>query len=331
MERVVSTMFIITHNKDFVKWSEKKTSSIAIAHRMIEAGFRKRGYLMLDCGKFIEMKYCPDCGKSFVSSAMMCRDRLCPTCQWRLSIRRFAEMCCTLSYIEDLDEKNTAFWTVTLRNCPIDQLKFTIQRMNEAWHRVLSRKTFKHHVSGWARSLEVTYNPERNDFHPHFHIIVMTDGVLSEGEFYTVLRKEWKESLRISYDPITDFEFIKDRQNRLDNDAFIHAVSETYKYTMKSKSLLEMPLSAFKGYVNGIAGVRVASYGGKIKEARKLLGYDDNENEEEVSRSKCECGADLQVALLQWSLEAGQYQLVKEALRVQSPEVYNDAYSESFA
>lgn len=324
-------MFIISHNEAFVKWAEKKTDSISVAHKMIEAGFRKRGYFMLECGKFIEMKYCPDCGKSFISSAMLCRDRTCPTCQWRLSLRRFAEMCNTLPLIEDFDEQATAFWTVTVRNCSTSSLRYTIKAMNDAWHRVLSRKTFKQHVTGWARSLEVTWNEETNTFHPHFHVIVMTDGALSEGEFQQRLRKEWRESLRVSYDPITDFKFIKPRDCRLDNDAFYHAIAETYKYTVKSKSLLAMPMTTFRDYVNGMAGVRIASYGGKIKEARKMLGYNDDEDQEEISRIKCDCGADLRVALLQWSLDSGQYTLVKEAVRIQSPEVYQDAFDPSFA
>jgi plasmid rolling circle replication initiator protein Rep len=323
-------MFIISHNEAFVKWSEKKTANVAVAHKMIEAGFRKRGYLMLDCGKFIETKYCPDCGKSFISSAMLCRDRLCPTCQWRLSIRRFAEMCNTLALIEDFDESTCAFWTVTVRNCRLSELKATISLMNQAWHRVLQRKTFKKHVSGWARSLEVTYNASRNDFHPHFHVIVMTDGALTEGEFYTALRREWKESLRISYEPVTEFHYFRADESRLDNDPFIKAILETYKYTMKSKDVLEMPISAFRAYVNGITGVRVASYGGKIKEARRALNYNDDDNEEEISRIQCDCGAELRVALLQWSFESGQYNLVKEAVRVQSPEVYQDAFDAVF-
>lgn len=324
-------MFIISHSPEFVKWADKKTANIAIAHKMIEAGFRKRGYLMLECGKFIETKYCPDCGKSFISSAMLCRDRLCPTCQWRLSLRRFAEMCNTLSFMVDFEEASCAFWTVTVRNCALEDLKGTITKMNQAWHRILQRKTFKNHVTGWARSLEVTYNPERRDFHPHFHVIVLTDGSMSEGDFYRTLSKEWRESLRADYQPITDFRYIKPEESRLDNDTFVGAILETYKYTMKSKDVLDMPIRAFRAYVNGIAGVRIASYGGKIKEARRMLNYTDDENEEEISRIKCDCGADLRVALLQWSFEAGQYRLVQEAVRVQSPEVYNDAFATSFA
>jgi hypothetical protein len=62
-----------------------------------------------------------------------------------------------------------------------------------------------------------------------------------------------------------------------------------------------------------------------------MLGYNDDENEEEISRIKCDCGAELRVALLQWSLDSGQYNLVKEAVRIQSPEVYQDAFDPSFA
>ena len=319
-------MFIISHSEAFVKWSSKKAENVAVAHKMIEAGFRKRGYQMLDCGKFIETRVCPDCGKSFISSAMLCRDRMCPTCQWRLSLKRFAEMCATLSAITDLGDYHSAFLTLTVKNCKPGELRETIREMSKAWNRLLQRVTFKKHVAGWARSVEVTYNEERKTFHPHFHCILLTDGYFSEGGFHSQFRKEWQEVMQVDYEPITDFQWIRDRESRVDNDTFVKAILETFKYISKTKLVVTMPTDVFRKYVNGISGLRLASYGGVIKDMRKELQLAEDEEIEEESRLVCDCGAELRVALLQWSFESGMYNLVKEAVQVQAPEEYQEIF-----
>jgi hypothetical protein len=63
--------------------------------------------------------------------------------------------------------------------------------------------------------------------------------------------------------------------------------------------------------VQAIQGVRFVSYGGIIKEARKQLGYKDNDEDGddiELNKDACTaCGAALVKAVLQWSLTEGQY------------------------
>lgn len=297
----------------FCKWSAKKRQNMAVSDKMIDAGFRKRGYLMKECGTFLQYKFCPDCGKSFISSANLCRDRLCPTCAWRLSLKRFAEMCQVVNSLNECDLGAVGFLTLTVRNCRPENLGYTIRKMAEDWNRMISGRKIKYLVSGWARSLEITYNEKNNTFHPHFHIIVLLDDFIGEGETNVFFRKAWNRACRLDYEPITDFRMIDARteSTATDNNKIYDAICETFKYSVKDKELENMPVQTFREFVQAVSGVRFVSYGGIIKQARKDLNLKetetDEENEIELSRDKCTCGAELLQMVCEWSFTESQY------------------------
>lgn len=307
-------MNIITQEVGLVKWTDKKKDNLKISKKMIDAGFQERGLRMKFCGQFLEMKYCPDCGKSAVSSANLCRDRLCPTCSWRLSLKRFAEMCSTISLINDLECFNAGFLTLTVKNCKPENLGFTLKEMAKAWNRMLSNRDLKSYIYGWARSVEVTYNHRTGEFHPHYHIILLYDPGCAEGTLRGLTNRLWSESCRFDYTPVTDFRIIKaddDEGTNIDNENLTKAILETFKYAVKSKEVENMPIGAFRHLVNGIAGVRMVSYGGLIKDARKELGFKKDELTEsdgEIQKMEnCTCGQHMQKAVLKWSFTDQQY------------------------
>lgn len=303
-------MDIISQSEPLVKWSEKKKKSLKVSAKMIDAGFKSRGIRMQNCGDFINFKICPDCGKSYISSTNLCRDRLCPTCAWRLSLKKFAEMCCTLQSIEGLHSYGAGFLTLTVRNCSPQGLGMALKKMAADWNRMLQQTAIKGLFVGWARSVEITYNPKKKSFHPHFHIIVLYEELLSVGEMHEMLRKAWNKAARLDYEAITDFRAIESSDANLDNDGFYSAIVETFKYAVKSDDIEEMDIPTFRTFVQAIQGVRFVSYGGIIKEARRNLGYKETDDDEDIEFTKdaCgACGAELIKAVLQWSLTDGQY------------------------
>lgn len=304
-------MNIIPQNEPLVKWTEKKKKSLKIAAKMIDAGYKARGLRMQNCGDFINFKVCPDCGKSYISSTNLCRDRLCPTCAWRLSLKKFAEMCCTLQTIGDLQSYAAGFLTLTVKNCTPSGLNMALKKMAQDWNRMLQQKICKDTFLGWARSVEITYNEKTRTFHPHFHIIVLYEPLLTVGEMNARLRKSWNKAARLDYEAITDFRAIEAEGTSIDNDAFYSAIVETFKYAVKSDDMVGMDMPTFRAFVQAIQGVRFVSYGGVVKEARKQLGYKDNDEDEsdiELNKDACTaCGAALVKAVLQWSLTEGQY------------------------
>lgn len=311
-------MSIITNNDPVVKWKEKKRKNMIIARRMCDAGFEDRGKRMMFCGTFLTMSKCPECGRSSVSSANLCRDRLCPTCGWRLSLKKFSEMCATLQTMTDINDYQAGFLTLTVKNCRPENLRYTIEKFSEDWNRFLAQRTIKPIMWGWARSLEITYNARTREFHPHYHIIVLTKNEYDQKTLQTLFKSRWQTAARLPYEPITDYREIGGKNGKaanIDMEDFVKAILETYKYAVKSDEVEQMPLDIFRQFVSAISGIRFCSYGGAIKRARKNLGFQDKEEpEQEAAKIRCNCGAEMVQEVLQWSFTEGEYKTLKKML-----------------
>lgn len=221
-------------------------------------------------------------------------------------------MCQVVNTLTEADLATVGFLTLTVRNCKPENLGYVIKKMNEDWNRMLAGRKIKALVTGWARSLEITYNEKTNQFHPHFHIIVLMNDFLGEGETNKFFRKAWDKACRLDYEPITDFRMIDGslESTAVDNDKIYKAILETFKYSVKDKELENMPMQTFREFVQAISGVRFVSYGGVIKQARKALDIketDEDGEDIELSRDKCTCGTELLKMVCEWSFTEGQY------------------------
>jgi triphosphoribosyl-dephospho-CoA synthetase len=79
--------------------------------------------------------------------------------------------------------------TLTIPNCKAEQLKDTIDLMNQTVRRITDMFRKRKLMFRAVRKLEVTYNDLRNDYHPHFHFVV-------EGEEQSsLLLSEWLRRL----------------------------------------------------------------------------------------------------------------------------------------
>ena len=318
-------MVIISQIPAAVKWTEKKHNSLAVASALARAGLIERAQRMKQCGRWLTVEKCPECGKSHVSSASLCRDRLCPTCAWRLNLKRFAEMMACAGLITDMGAFTPAFLTLTVRNVRADKLRETLSKMAEDWNRFINRPKTKELVRGWARALEITYNRESHTFHPHYHIILLQDSDIlwmrgmTPAECQTYYRSAWKKASRLDYEPITDYREIHPKNGdsgMCDSDKLAAAISETFKYATKSRDIEDMSAAELREYAAAISGIRMTAYGGIIKKARAKLGYhgDDLSETDTEPHIKCTCGSDMVKMIAQWSFERGQYEFLTEFL-----------------
>ena len=339
---------IITDKSAKVKWTEKKEKNIEISRRLLKLSalaedraeilqrdgkdgdaltermraetYRKRGWRMKECSRFINISVCPDCGRSIASSATLCRDRVCPTCAWRLSAKQSAEMVQALAFINDIEDYDALFLTLTVRNCDETQLSPTLEMMSKAWNKMLARSKNRRLIKGTARSVEVTYNAKAKTFHPHYHIIMLVEkDERTVSELSSYFNKEWQTATNNTYQPITDLRRIENstllEYDKKDAEFYKKAILETFKYTIKDDSLADMPLSSFRYYVDGIQGKRLVAYTGIIKEARKQLDYND-ELEDETEALKCpDCNADMLSAIYEWSFSEKTYKRFEEKIK----------------
>ena len=291
-----------------LKWTQKKLRAKEISAKMMKIGEVPRALRMANCGEIISGGVCADCGHLSVKYANLCRDRLCPVCTWRLSMRRFANMYTIVQGLRcAYPEAGWGFVTLTAKNCKPEKLKMMLNCMFYTWNCIASSKKFKERVAGWARSLEITYNQKTNTLHPHFHILVMyPEGTCGDLEYITrrwVKTIPWYanengQNVEIILEAGGESEIGWKVDDNPEDDATVDAILETYKYSIKDKDIGDMPLSTFRDTVEAIKGRRLVAFGGTVKEyAREsqMLDMDDANDEDESqieSRlSKCyKCG-----------------------------------------
>jgi hypothetical protein len=102
-----------------------------------------------------------------------CKNRWCLVCS-RIRTAQLIKQ--YLPLLQTWPEKQ--FVTLTIPNCPGDQLEATIAQMKSGFDTIRRGMTMQHRRGLRSaplvalRKLECTYSPGRRDFHPHFHLIV---------------------------------------------------------------------------------------------------------------------------------------------------------------
>jgi plasmid rolling circle replication initiator protein Rep len=117
-----------------------------------------------------------------------CKNRFCLVCCRIRSMQLFKQFA---SVLDSWPEKHLV--TLTLPNCAADDLASTIRQMKEGFDTIRRRFAMQHRRRQRAaplqalRKLECTNNPDRNDYHPHFHLVVPDLATANE------LRTSWLE------------------------------------------------------------------------------------------------------------------------------------------
>lgn len=170
--------------------------------------------------------------------ASFCRVRFCPVCQSRRSLMWRARFFTALpKLMEDYPKYRYLFLTLTVKNCPIGELRATVGEMNKAWQRMSKLKIFP--ATGYIRSTEVTRGKD-GTAHPHFHALLLVPSSYF-GKNYLNQDKWtelWQNSARLNYTPIVDVRAVKPYSNQTTEDAIKLALIETLKYTVKDNDLV---------------------------------------------------------------------------------------------
>jgi plasmid rolling circle replication initiator protein Rep len=203
-----------------------------------------------------------------LQSARFCRVPRCPVCQWRRQQMWRAKAFKVMPKI--LKNYPTARWlflTLTVRNCPVVELRSTLAHMNQSWARLTQLKLFP--ATGWLKSVEVTrvwdcYDAGKfvgrhgstwvdkwetlnkcklrlvstEDSHPHFHVLLMVPpGYFGRNYLnHEKWTQMWAKSLRVDYVPVVDIRAVNSLTGA--NAGMFEAVMETIKYSVKPSDVL---------------------------------------------------------------------------------------------
>ena len=273
-------------------WSKKKAMNLQVAklYRRImdedDTGMlltETRYRTLLECGD--RLIFGEAGGNKKLVRANFCRMRLCPICNWRKSLKMFAQV----SRISEelLKEKSTTrflFLTLTVRNCKGDELSQTIDVMNKAFKFLFTEgQTFaasseiKKNLLGYLRAMEVTYNSKRNDYHPHLHILLavkpayFSRGYISQASW----RNIWARAMKLDYEPQVNIKAVK--------NVSPNVIAEVAKYPTKIAEIAqikdeEQAVEAIEVLHRSLKSRRLVTFGGCFREIAKKLKLDDVEN-----------------------------------------------------
>ena len=245
-------------------------------------------------------------------SANFCRERLCPMCEWRRSIKVFWQVSKIMDVVrEEYPDLVPVFLTLSVRNCKGSELAAVLDMMFRGWYRMQNHRKFKRIIAGFFRALEITVNPDKviterlyaklkkyydgiglgvgdenpvyDTYHPHFHVILLVDrsyfGKSNPDYMHTQDWVQlWRTSCGLGYDPVCDIRKVhRAASGRV-------KVAEVAKYTLKDMEFIREDKPGWMdGTVSAMSGAlrgrRLVAYGGIMKRIYNELGFSKTEDD----------------------------------------------------
>src|SRR5699024_9958463 len=100
------------------------------------------------------------------------KNRFWSICAWKKSRKDTLALSVMMAYLKLEKKKEFIFLTLTAPNVRAEELNDEIKHYNHSFKKLMERKEVKNIVKGYDRKLEITYNEERDDYHPHFHVLI---------------------------------------------------------------------------------------------------------------------------------------------------------------
>lgn len=242
-----------------------------------------------ECGNFLSFISNKDKTNFRLVGGNFCKNRFCPICSWLKARKNAFEILELLKAIEKKENKLFIFITLTVPNVVGSELRNKITEMNISFKRLFQAEEFKAINKGFIRKLEVTYNDERDDYHPHFHCLVAVNKSYFKSRDYLSKRRLlelWQKATRDN--SITQVDIKPVRMNS------IKEVMEIATYSAKQNELYSSK-NVFDNFYEGLFRKKLITFNGLFKEYRKLqelkkLEIQDEELESLKEKASFELG-----------------------------------------
>lgn len=281
------------------KYQVLKEKSLIISAFYNQCGKKKKAFNIQSCGTSLLFGVCPNDGYRHLIGANFCRERFCPMCAWRRQIKFFTDTCKISAEIEKR-KLQCIFITLTVKNCSAENLSITLFKLQKSFERLNKRRKINRAFIGYIKSLEITYNSNTDEYHPHYHIMYVCDPLYFTKNFITQneLINLWKECCRLSYFPSVDI-------RKADNNA----ISELIKYSIKPTDI--KTYKVLNTLDKALHGKRCIAYSGICREIKKQLNIIDVESPQADLSDNIKycpkCGAETVLELQQWNFGANKY------------------------
>lgn len=218
-----------------------------------------------ECGNFIKFQSSEDKTKFMLSGGNFCNNRFCPFCSWLKAKRTAFELLELIKVVEYKEKFAFLFITLTAPNVPKEKLREEIEEFNVSFKRLFQTKEFKVFNKGFIRKLEITYNEERDDYHPHFHLVVAVNKSYFTSRNYMSKKRLLELWQRAKRD--TSITQVDIKPCRMDT---VKQVMELATYSAKQGDLYKSK-EIFDGFYEGLFRKKMLVYNGIFKEYKKKI------------------------------------------------------------
>ncbi|HAQ5594915.1 protein rep [Enterococcus faecium] len=235
--------------------------------------------LMTGCGSYLEFIATIDKEKKKLVQAHFCKNRFCPLCAWRKARKDSMMLSIMMQAIAEEKQYQFIFMTLTTPNVKAERLNDEIDLFNHALSKMFRRKKVQIAIKGYVRKLEITYNKEREDYNPHFHLILAVNKSYFTDKDYYIKQSEWLDLWREvtgktginpdGTDEITQLDIRKVKGFQQEK-----AVQEVAKYSAKDFEMTESQ-EVFDTFYHAMKGRQLITFNGVFKEYKKK--YDAGE------------------------------------------------------
>lgn len=187
-----------------------------------------------------------------------CNNRWCNICNRIRTAKLIKGYGAAIDYMLD-----PRFVTLTVPNVPAEELRAEIRRMISEFRKIqeLRRKHKKPLIRG-IRKLEVTYNPDLKNFHPHFHFIVEGEAAADELieawlDRNTTADKRGQDQ-REAKNPIELFKYFAKLTSKSKSDTIIIKAGKMVRIEYTYPEALDLVFQAIEGtrIIQPIGGIK---------------------------------------------------------------------------
>lgn len=303
-------------SQDISAYEQKKLKSYLLASSFRRLGhYEGRANRVLGCGNYLQFAIHKETGDRHLIGADFCRDRLCPMCNWRRSLRVFSDLSEVLSVaLADESEYVPVFLTLTVKNCAPELLRQHLVAMSAAWNRFTMILPVKRAFCGWFRCMEITYNRKDNTMHPHFHVVMLAKkGYFDSPDYLSIHKivKYWRQALQVDYDPICHIKRVRNKSTN--SESIKDAVLEVAKYAVKDTDYLDEYNDELTDYLVdnlavGLNGARLVAYGGVLKKLAAQLKVSESTDDLKKIRDAVQNDHFVYiVSVFRWTVGVGKY------------------------
>ena len=253
--------------EDFLKFNnKKKKKNIKLADVIKD----KVGDTMLEiiqnCSTFMMFYADVTLEKRKLMMANSCKNRFCPMCAYRKARKDGLKHMIMMKKLIADNQFGFLFLTLTAPSVSGEELENEIKDYVSSFKRFTNLKEFQKINLGYIRKLEITYNSEKNTYHPHYHLILCVNKNYFTSRDY-IKQKKWLEMWKIAK---RDMTITQVDVRKADKNSFL----EIAKYAAKDSDYLQSQ-DVFNVFYDSLKGKQVITYNNIFKELAKQ--YDNGE------------------------------------------------------